>query len=154
MKVKVNGDVTPKSIETVLKNIEKEYGLKIRDLTMYIRFVDKNGRVVEPKLPANSSELVMTISKEDEKKDEILNHQLSVEEAKKLLELDIDRTLTEKELKKVVIWVTKYHVTYGDLNYAMVRHYDPIRGFDYLDRCIYAQFKAKQKEIIVQAWES
>lgn len=62
MKVTINGTgVGPDAVCTILKDLESEYGLKIRDLTMYIRFVDENGRTVDPKLPANGDELVMKV---------------------------------------------------------------------------------------------
>lgn len=39
MKITVNGaGVTPAAVSLILADLEKEYGLKVRDLTMYVRF--------------------------------------------------------------------------------------------------------------------
>ena len=149
MKITVNGDVTPGAIGAVLGDLEKEYGLKIRDLTMYVRFVDESGRVVDPKLPANGSELVMTVSREEREDTDLKDKQLSIEQLKDLLELHIGRPLIKSELEKAVLWVNEYHVTYGELNYALVRNDAAQFNFRLLDRWIYTMFKArKEKEIL------
>lgn len=149
MKITVNGEVTPGAIGAVLGDLEKEYGLKIRDLTMYVRFVDESGRVVDPKLPANGSELVMTVSREEKGDTDLKDKQLSIEQLKELLELHIGRPLIKSELERVVLWVNEYHVTYGELNYALVRNDAAQFNFRLLDRWIYSMFKArKAKEIL------
>ena len=116
---------------------------------MYVRFVDERGRVVDPKLPANGSELVMTVSREEREDTDLKDKQLSIEQLKDLLELHIGRPLIKSELEKAVLWVNEYHVTYGELNYALVRNDAAHFNFRLLDRWIYTMFKArKEKEIL------
>lgn len=153
MKITVNGDVTPGAVGAVLEDLEKEYGLKIRDLTMYIRLIDENGRVVEPKLQGNGSELVMTISKE-EKGDVVLkDKQLSIEQLKAMLELHIGRPLSKNEMETAILWVNEFHVTYGELNRILIRNDAARFNFRRLDRQLYAMFKAKKEKEILKDGE-
>lgn len=102
MKITINGaGVTPEAVSLILADLEKEYGLKVRDLTMYVRFADKNGKVVEPKLPGmGETELVMTV-KESAKPEEP-PESISIEKMRELIEHAQKRKLVKKELELLV----------------------------------------------------
>lgn len=63
MKVTINGHVTPGAVAAALRDLENEYGLKLRDLTLYVRFANEQGKIVDPALPAGGTELIMTVEK-------------------------------------------------------------------------------------------
>lgn len=107
MKVTINGPgVTPGSIHAVLVDLEKEYGVKIRDLTMYVRFVDENGHGVDPKLPANGNELVMTIRKPDQPKVDLTYNELL-----KMVETAFGRPITGQGLVMIKSWIDDFKLT-------------------------------------------
>lgn len=94
MKITINGEgFTTASIQPFLDDLEKEYGLKIRDVTIYARFVDEQGRVVEPKLPGDSNELTKTIPKSELPKDPEPSEPVSLEEMMDILKLPSDQRL-------------------------------------------------------------
>lgn len=81
MKITINGEgFTTSSIQPYLEALENDYGLKVRDVTIYARFVDKQGRVVEPKLPGGSNELTKTISKFEAPQEPEPSEPISLEE--------------------------------------------------------------------------
>ena len=156
MKVTVKGPgVSPCSIHAVLEDLEKEYGAKIRDLTMYIRFVDENGQVVDPKLPANGNELILTLKREKTTQQKMTgvtelpqDIPLSIEQVKDLLELHGGRPLMKSELEKVVLWVNDYQITHRDFHQVMLHEFPPynFRTLDFRFRGVFK--KKKEKEIL------
>jgi len=106
MKVTINGPgVSPGSIHDVLVNLEKEYGAKIRDLTLYVRFVDEKGHTVDPKLPANGDELVMTIRKP------ALPKALTYDELREMVEKAFGRPIFGQGLEMILSWVDDFKLT-------------------------------------------
>lgn len=139
MKVTINGScVTPGSIHAVLADLEKEYGLKIRDLTMYIRFVDENGHGVEPKLPANGNELVMTIRKPDE--DARIGHQELLE----MVERAFGSKIHGEGLRMVVSWVEFYKLTKREAAEAL-KEIDQTTTLRTIDRRVQKIFKKREQ---------
>lgn len=107
MKVTINGPgVSPGSIHAALMDLEKEYGAKIRDLTMYVRFVDEKGHVIDPKLPANGNELVMTIRKPEPPKEE-----LTFEELLSMVEMAFGSPIHGQGLVMIMSWVDEFNLT-------------------------------------------
>lgn len=65
MRVDINGNnpIEPENVKRVMELLNEDYkdiGLKIKNLTCYIRFVDESGKVVEP--TRNGNELRRTFT--------------------------------------------------------------------------------------------
>lgn len=148
MKITVKGDaVSPERIAEAMCSLENEYGLKIRDLTMYVRFIDGRGRVVDPKLPDGEEELILTIS--EERKSQQFTKPLSLEQLVDLLELHISRPLIKSEMEKVIVWVNEYQITYEDYKYVLDRQIGTKFDFRTLDRWFLLLYRSrKEKEIL------
>lgn len=127
MKITINGaGVTPAAVSLILADLEKEYGLKVRDLTMYVRFADENGRVVEPKLPGRGkTELVMTVNEPAEPNepqtpktkifnDEKLSDEELQETFKKVVALcDLHKiSVTGKGQEKIAFWLHDLNISF------------------------------------------
>lgn len=49
MKINIRGNaVTPERIADALKECEKAYGLKVKSATLYVRFENEHGQIVDP----------------------------------------------------------------------------------------------------------
>ena len=69
MKVTIRGNnpVTGEQVKKVIDNLNEEFGehgLKVKNLTCYIRFIDENGDTIEPKIKGREIEKIITITQE------------------------------------------------------------------------------------------
>lgn len=143
MKVTINGEgVTPGAVHAILEDLEKEYGLNIRDLTLYVRFVNKDGKVVEPKLPANGSELIMTVNKTENKKKTGGSEPISLENMKALIEKNIGRLLNPIEIQSLV-YLSEEKIDTATFMNALFKVVDSRPNFNmrYFERVVLAALK-------------
>lgn len=141
MKITINGpEFSPKAVSLALEQLERDYNLKIRDVTLYARFVDKEGKVIEPKIPGiGATEIVMTINdKSVQKKKEFdldkcfEKQKLSEEKTKEnyvsaclYLKDYLNRTtLTKREIEYVQKWIYVYKVTLLGVDYALAQTFN------------------------------
>ena len=68
MKVTIRGNnpITADEVKTVIETLNEEYaplGLQVKNMTMYIRFVDESGNICEPTISGNKIERTFTFNR-------------------------------------------------------------------------------------------
>lgn len=102
MRINVYGNaVTPDMVAEALKACEKEYGLKVRTVTLYVRFEDENGNIAEPTEQGHKIILNCgySMNKEVYKQKEaaVLTEPISIEKMEEFIKGVIQRRLTTRE---------------------------------------------------------
>ena len=123
MKVTFKGTgLTPELAAQSMREMEDEYGLRVRSLTAYIRFEDENDRIVEPVVDGNpiEREFVFTVTKEVKKPVEYDDVQiLGFNETLEITEEMLDQELDEADRHRVQMIVDKYDFTEHDIRKAL-----------------------------------
>ena len=99
MKINIRGNgVTPEQVAEILRTCEEKYGLKTKNVTLYVRYTDENGEDVEPTLSHGALTEDFTFSRSAIKREPA---PISIEDMKSELEKAKKKPLTRVELQSV-----------------------------------------------------
>ena len=117
MKITIKGEeITPEGVAGVLEDLIEEHDLKLKDVTLYVHFQNRQGHAVDPKLPIDGNTLFVKETYQQRKYGtKPLSQELSLERAMMMVENKFQRPLTRLEGPLVQDWVENWHITGNEL---------------------------------------